>query len=169
MEYVPRNANPYVSRVDGGTIELVRSFGVEIVSSGDLVQQFEACWDDEQWAMHLEAAQHTRSAFDVAFAFIRQRTQKGGSVREPQVQQVILDHFKTHGLVTDHPPICAVGPHSGDPHYAPGPANDAPIKQGDFVLIDLWAKCDRPRAVYSDLTWTCFVGKEPPKKHREVF
>lgn len=168
MEYVPRNANPYVSRVDAGTIELVRSFGVEIVSSGDLVQQFEACWDDEQWAMHLEAAKHTRSAYDVAFEFIRQGT-RGGSVRETQVQQVIMDHFHKHGLTCDHPPICAVGPHSGDPHYAPVPASDAPIKDGDFVLIDLWAKCNKPRAVYSDLTWTCFVGREVPAKYRDIF
>ena len=73
MEYVPRNANPYVSRVDAGTVELVRSFGVEIVPSGDLIQRFEACWDDEQWAMHLEAARHTRSAYDVAFGFIAEQ------------------------------------------------------------------------------------------------
>src|SRR5205085_1581459 len=82
MEYVPRNANPYVSRVDAGTVELVRSCGVEVVSSGDLVQQFEACWDDDQWAMHLEAARHTRSAYDAAFAFIRERVQSAGSVHE---------------------------------------------------------------------------------------
>ena len=87
MEYVPRNANPYIARVDAGTVELVRSFGPEIVSSGDLVQQFEACWDDEQWAMHLEAAQHTRSAYDVAFSFIGERVRKHGSVRETEVQQ----------------------------------------------------------------------------------
>jgi Xaa-Pro dipeptidase len=169
MEYVPRNANPYVSRVDAGTIELVRSFGVEIVSSGDLVQQFEACWDDEQWALHLEAAKHTRSAYDVAFSFIRNGTRNGGSVRETQVQQVILDHFRKHHVLADHPPICAVGPHSGDPHYAPGPGSDAPIKDGDFVLIDLWAKCDKPRAVYSDLTRTCFVGRQVPAKIRDIF
>ncbi len=106
MEYVPRNANPYVSRVDAGTVELVRSFGVEIVSSGDLVQQFEACWDDAQWAMHLEAAKHTRSAYDVAFGFIAERVRHGGSVRETEVQKRIMDHFAAHGLVTDHPPIC---------------------------------------------------------------
>src|SRR5262249_24083673 len=70
MEYVPRNANPYVSRVDAGTVELVRSCSVEIVSSGDLVQLFEACWDDDQWALHLKAGQHTESAFKVAFRFI---------------------------------------------------------------------------------------------------
>src|SRR5438552_11524363 len=73
MEYVPRNANPYVSRVDAGTVELVKSFGVEVVPSGDLVQMYEACWTDEQWTMHLEAARYTRSAYDVAFRFIADR------------------------------------------------------------------------------------------------
>jgi Xaa-Pro dipeptidase len=169
MEYVPRNANPYVSRVDAGTVELVRSCGVEVLPSGDLVQQFEACWDDDQWAMHLEAARHTRSAFDVAFAFIAQRLRSGAGVHETEVQRCILDHFAAHQLVTDHPPICAVNAHSGDPHYAPGPASDAPIREGDFVLIDLWAKCDRPRAVYSDLTWTAFAGREVPARHAAIF
>ncbi|HZY90457.1 MAG TPA: M24 family metallopeptidase, partial [Gemmataceae bacterium] len=169
MEYVPRNANPYVSRVDAGTVELVRSFGVEVVSSGDLVQQFEACWDDEQWAMHLEASKHTRSAYDAAFGFIAERVRIAGSVRETEVQQRILQHFAAHGLITDHPPIVGVGPHSGDPHYAPGPASDGLIKEGEFVLIDLWAKLDKPRAVYSDLTWTGFVGKEVPAKYEDVF
>jgi len=169
MEYVPRNANPYVSRVDAGTVELVRSFGVEVLPSGDLVQLFEACWDDDQWTMHLEAARHTRSAFDVAFAFIAERIRAGGTVRETEVQRRILDHFAAHRLVTDHPPICAVNEHSGDPHYAPGPGSDATIRAGDFILIDLWAKCDRPRAVYSDLTWTALAGAEVPARHREVF
>jgi len=169
MEYVPRNANPYVSRVDAGTVELVRSFGVEVLPSGDLVQMFEACWDDEQWAMHLEAARHTRSAYDVAFGFIAERIRRSGSVRETEVQQCIMDHFRKHHLVTDHPPICAVGPHSGDPHYSPGPERDGVIKEGDFVLIDLWAKMDRPNSVYSDLTWTGFVGKEVPERFTKIF
>ncbi|MCS7045460.1 MAG: M24 family metallopeptidase [Gemmataceae bacterium] len=169
MEYAPRNANPYVSRVDAGTVELVRSFGAEVVSSGDLVQWFEACWDDDQWALHLEAARHTRSAFDVAFGYIARSVWEGRVVRETDVQQVILDHFAKHGLVTDHPPICAVGPHSGDPHYAPQRGREATIGADDFVLIDLWAKCDRPRAVYSDLTRVAYVGKEVPVGIREVF
>jgi len=170
MEYVPRNANPYVSRVDAGTVELVRANGVEVVSSGDLVQLFEACWDDEQWAMHLEAAKHTRSAYDAAFAFIAERVRRDGGVRETEVQQRILDHFAEHGLVTDHPPIVGVGPHSGDPHYAPaaGP-NDTAMKEGDFVLIDLWAKLDKPRAVFSDLTRVGFIGKEVPARYEEIF
>jgi Xaa-Pro aminopeptidase len=169
MEYVPRNANPYVSRVDAGTIELVRSFGVEIVPSGDLIQLFEACWSDEQWAMHLEAAKHTRSAYDVAFQFIKDRVRGDGSVHELAVQQCIMDHFAANHLLTDHPPICAVGPHSGDPHYSPGPGPDGTIRGGDFVLIDLWAKLDKPNSVYSDLTWTCFVGSEVPQMYRKVF
>jgi Xaa-Pro aminopeptidase len=169
MEYVPRNANPYVSRVDAGTVELVRASGVDVVPSGDLVQLFEATWDDEQWAMHLEAARHTRSAYDAAFAFIVERLRKQGSVRETEVQRRILDHFARHDLTTDHPPIVAVGPHSGDPHYEPSAANDGTIREGDFILIDLWAKLNKPRAVYSDLTWTCFAGREVPARHREIF
>src|SRR6516165_5242446 len=128
MEYVPRNANPYVARVDAGTVELVRSFGVEVVPSGDLIQIFEACWDDEQWAMHLEAAKHTRTAYDAAFAFVADRVRKNGSCRESEVQQCILAHFKSHGLVTDHAPICGVNAHSGDPHYSTTPATDWPIR-----------------------------------------
>jgi Xaa-Pro dipeptidase len=169
MEYVPRNANPYVSRVDAGTVELVRSTGVEVVPSGDLVQLFEATWDDEQIAMHFEAARHTHSAFAVAFGYLVERVRAAGSVRETEVQGRILEHFRANGLVTDHAPIVAVGPHSGDPHYEPKAGGDAEIKEGDFVLIDLWAKLDKPRSVYSDLTRTGFVGAEVPARYREVF
>lgn len=169
MEYVPRNGNPYVSRVDAGTVELVRSFGVEVVPSGDLIQRFEACWDDEQWAMHQEAARHTASAYTAAWSFIAQRIRAGIRTHEMDVQQVILDHFKANGLVTDHAPIVGVGPHSGDPHYAPRPGEDGILHEGSFVLIDLWAKLNKPRAVYSDLTWTGFLGTEVPAKYEEIF
>jgi Xaa-Pro dipeptidase len=169
MEYVPRNANPYVSRVDAGTIELVKSFGTQVEPSGDLIQLFEACWDDEQWAMHLEAAKHTDSAYAAAFGFIAQRIRSIGSVRESEVQQRILDHFKAHGVVADHAPIVAVNAHSGDPHYATTPETDTAMREGDFVLIDLWAKLDKPRAVYSDLTRTGFIGKEVPAKYTQIF
>ena len=169
MEYVSRNANPYVSRVDAGTIELVRSCGVDVVPSGDLIQLFEATWDDEQWQMHLEAAKHTRSAYDAAFTFIAERVKKNGSVHELEVQARIVEHFHQNKVICDHPPIVAVGPHSGDPHYEPRPGDAGTIREGDFVLIDLWAKLDKPRAVYSDLTWTCFVGKTVPEKYEKVF
>jgi Xaa-Pro aminopeptidase len=169
MEYVPRNANPYVSRVDAGTVELVRSAGVDVIPSGDLVQLFEATWDDKQWAMHQEAARHTRSAYDAAFAFIVEGIRSTGSVRETEVQKRILTHFDENDLTCDHAPIVGVGPHSGDPHYEPSAASDGVIRKGDFVLIDLWAKLKKPRAVYSDLTWTCFVGEQVPQKYREIF
>jgi Xaa-Pro dipeptidase len=169
MEYSPRNAIPYIAKVDAGTVEMVRGCGVEVVPSGDLIQTFEATWDDDQWRMHREAEAHTTSAYDVAWSLIAERTRGGGSVGEAEVQAAILDHFRRHGLTTDTPPIVAVGPHSGDPHYEPHPEADTPIRAGDFVLIDLWAKLDRPRAVYSDLTRVGFVGQTVPARHEEVF
>lgn len=169
MEYSPRNANPYVSRVDAGTVELVRSCGVEVVSSGDFVQLFEATWDDEQWEMHLAAEKHTVSAYESVWRFIAEQVRRRGAVRETEVQQVILEHFARHTLATSHPPIVGVGPHSGDPHYEPVAGRDAEIREGDFVLVDLWAKLDRPRAVYSDLTRVGFVGRTVPERHQEIF
>ncbi|MGE5754489.1 MAG: M24 family metallopeptidase [Planctomycetaceae bacterium] len=169
MEYSPRNANPYIARVDAGTVELVRSFGAEVVSSGDLIQVFEATWDDDQWRMHREAEMHTRSAYERAWSLIAERTRDGGSVGECEVQAAIMDHFRRHGLTTYSPPIVGVGPHSGDPHYEPNPDPDTPIRRGDFVLIDLWAKLDRPRAVYSDLTRVGYVGETVPARFEEIF
>lgn len=169
MEYSPRGGNPYISRVDAGTIELVRSFGVEVVPSGDLIQLFEAAWDDDQWAMHQEAAVHTNSAFAAAWAFIAEQVRQNGSVEELAVRQTILDHFERRSLVTDHPPIVAVGPHSGDPHYETGTGESTVIREGDFVLVDLWAKLDKPRAVYSDLTRVGVVGESVSERHREIF
>jgi Xaa-Pro aminopeptidase len=169
MEYAPGISNPYVSRIDAGTIELVRGCGVEVVSSGDLIQQFEATWDDAQWQMHLDAERVTKSAYDVAFPLIAQRVRAGGTIRETEVQSAIMDHFHRHRLTTYSPPIVAVGPHSGDPHYEPKAGGDAVIGPGDFVLIDLWAKLDCPRAVYSDLTRVGFVGATVPPRYDEIF
>ncbi|HUY34040.1 MAG TPA: M24 family metallopeptidase [Pirellulales bacterium] len=169
MEYSPRNAIPYISRVDAGTVEQVRAHGVDVVSSGDLIQRFEAVWDDDQWESHLAAEKHTTGAYDRAWEFIAQRVRGGGSVRETDVQGVILDHFARHALTTSHPPIVAANAHSGDPHYEPIPGHDAEIREGDFVLIDLWAKLDRPRAVYSDLTRVGFVGREVPERFAKIF
>ena len=169
MEYSPRNANPYIARVDAGTVELVRNCGADVLPSGDLIQQFEATWDDDQWRMHREAETHTRSAYDLAWTLIAERTRDGGAIGECEVQTAIMDHFRRHGLTTDHGPIVAVGPHSGDPHYEPSPDHDTPIGQGDFVLIDLWAKVDRPRSVYSDLTRVGFVGAAVPQQYADIF
>jgi Xaa-Pro aminopeptidase len=166
MEYSPRYGNPYVSRAEAGLVELVRSFGMSVASSGDLIQLFEAAWDDDQWRMHQEAAVHTDSAYDRVWKFIAAAIRAGKTLTERLVQEEILRHFQEHGLFADHPPIVAVGRHSGDPHYETG---DAPIREGDFVLVDLWAKLDRPRAVYSDLTRVGFVGTTVPQKYTDIF
>jgi len=162
MEYSPKNGNPYISRVDGGTLELVRGFGVEVVSSGDLIQQFEATWTDAQWRLHQEAAERTDAAYGVAWQFLAEQIRTQGFTTELDVQARILKHFADTGLVTDHPPIVGEGPHSGDPHYAPSAETNSKIGPGSFVLIDLWAKMDKPNAVYSDLTRVGFVGDEVP-------
>ena len=169
MEYSNRNGNPYVSKVDAGTIELIRSLGPEIVSSGDLVQLFEATWDDEQWQMHRDAEAITTAAYDVVWSLIVAKTGNGGATSECEVQAAVLDHFRQHGAFTDHGPIVGVGPHSGDPHFEPNPSADTPIRQGDFVLVDLWAKLEKPRSVYSDLTRVGFVGSTVPSKYADIF
>jgi Xaa-Pro aminopeptidase len=169
MEYAPKLSNPYISKVDAGTIEFVRGLGVELVSSGDLVQLFEATWDDGQWAQHLRAEKQTTGAFDLAWRLIADRTRNGGEVRETEVQQAILDHFKSQGLTTYSPPNVSVNANSGDPHYEPRPGQDSAIRAGDFVLIDQWAKVDEPRAVYSDLTRVGFVGTSVPEKYESIF
>jgi Xaa-Pro dipeptidase len=169
MEYAPGVSNPYISRVDSGTVEAIRFQGVEVVSSGDLIQEFEATWDDAQWAMHREAERFTTSAFDLAWGLIAERCRDGGTVTELEVQAAIMDHFRRNRLTTYSPPIVGVGPHSGDPHYEPSTEHDTPIRAGDFVLIDLWAKMDRPRSVYSDLTRVGYVGPTVPDRYEETF
>ena len=169
MEYSARNANPYISRVDGGTIELVKSYHVEIVPSGDLIQQFEATWDDDQEASHFAAAKLCRDAYDVAFAFIADEIKAKGHTTEAAVQARIMKHFADNNLTTYSPPIVGVGPHSGDPHYETSAASNAKIGRGDFVLIDLWAKLDQPRSVYADYTRVAFVGDSVPEKYAKVF
>jgi len=166
LEYAPGLSNPYLSRIDGGTVEFLRGAGLEVHSSGNLIQLFEATWDDEQWAMHREAEGHTTSAYDRAWKFIGDQIRTQGRTTEMEVQNEIMRHFAEHGLTTYHPPIVAVGPHSGDPHYETGTTE---IREGDLVLIDLWAKMNRPRSVYSDLTRMGYVGKTVPEIYAKVF
>jgi Xaa-Pro dipeptidase len=169
MEYSPMNDNPYISRVDGGTVELVRSFGVEIVSSGDLIQLFEARWDEWQWESHQKASALNQEAFEVAWDFIAEKIRSDGEVREHVVQQRIMAFFKENGLTTYSPPIVGVNANAGDPHYEPIQGKDAVIRRDDLVLLDIWCKLDQPRAVYSDLTKMGFTGSQPTARHQEVF
>ena len=169
MQYSPGNAIPYVSRVDAGTCEMVRECGVEIVSSADLVQTFEAVMTESQVEGHYEAARMLRDAVDKTFAEVRRRITAGVPTNEFDIQCFLMGLFTTQGFIADHPPIVAVNQHAGQPHYLPGPRGSSPINKDDLLLIDLWAKKNVPDAIYADITWTAFVGSKVPDRHREVF
>jgi len=169
MEYSKRNAIPYVSLVDGGTIDLVKSTDTVVESSGDLIQLFEAVIDDEQWSSHLEAERHLLTACGDAWKFIASQVKEGNKPRETEIQSRIMDYFESNDLFTDHAPIVGVGPNSGNPHYAPSPLNDLEVGEGDFILIDLWCRLKKPRAVFADYTRVGFVGDTVPQKYTEIF
>ena len=169
MEYSPRNGNPYISRVDAGTVELVRSFGAEVVSSGDLISMFESVMSEEQLQSHLEASKVTNAAYARAWKFIADRIRTTGSVEESEVSDEIMRHFAEHELTTYSPPIVGVDANGGNPHYSTGTGSDTTIREGRFVLIDLWAKKKTPGACYSDLTRTGYVGTSVPEKYTKVF
>lgn len=169
MQYSPFNAVPYVSRVDAGTIELIRSFGAEVVSAADLVQQFEAVWTDDQLESHHYAVTALRRIVDEAFAHVGSALTAGRSLTEYDLQQFILSRIHDAGMVTSSPPIAAVDAHSADPHYGPVVSGSFAITRESLVLIDLWAKRTEPGAVYGDITWTGFTGRQVPPKHRVVF
>jgi Xaa-Pro dipeptidase len=169
MEYSPRNAIPYVSKVDGGTIDLVRGTGAEVASSGDLIQFFEATLSPEQWQSHVEASKLCVEAFDLCWKSIADGARAGKPYTEMQIQKVILDHFDKHRLIPDHAPIVAVGPHSGDPHFEPTAPGDVLIAEGELVMIDLWARQDKPGAVFADYTKMGYVGATVPDEYAKVF
>ena len=168
MQYSPNNLVFTVSLVDGGTLELIRGLGKNVVSSGDLVAQFEATWTDEQIGTHFAARDAVDSITAAAFKEIGRRVRNGGTT-ESEIQQWFMEAFARENLITDDPPIVAVNAHSGDPHYEPQAKTSAPIREGDFVLLDVWAKKNTPDAVYYDITWTGFVGKAPSDRMREIF
>ncbi len=169
MQYSPRNAVPYVSRVDAGTLEMVAACGAQVVSSADLVQRFEAVMTEAQVASHLEAASLLREAVDLAFARVRREVLAGAALTEHDVQTFLMDLFRSRGFTADHAPIVAVNEHAGMPHYLPEPEGSSPIRRGDLLLIDLWCKKATPDAVYADITWTASVDAHVPDRQREVF
>jgi Xaa-Pro aminopeptidase len=169
MQYSPDCMIPYVSLVDAGTVELVRTLGVEVASSAGLVQHFEARWMPEQLEMHLEAGRRVDRVRREAFEEIGRRVRAEGSVEEVAIRDFVRRRFSELGLVAEDGPIVGVNANSGNPHYEPSEHETSPIRAGDFVLIDLWAKLAEPRAVYYDITWTGAVGSEPSGRVREVF
>ncbi|MBI1816590.1 MAG: M24 family metallopeptidase [Deltaproteobacteria bacterium] len=167
MQYSPECAIPYISRVDAGTIELVRTCGVTVVSSADLVQRCEAVWTPAQYAGHCRAAHGLRATVDETFDYIAERIRSGGALDEVAVQHFMLECFRRRDLVTSKPPIVAVDAHSANPHYGPTPTTALPIRRDSFVLLDLWAK--EPDGLYADITWTGVVSDRVPPEPAAVF
>ena len=170
MQYSPKNAIPYISLVDAGTVELIRAQGCKVVSSADLVQQFEAAWTPEQLDSHRAAGRAIDSITQAAFAEAARRVAAGESFTEFDLQEWILGQFRAKGVLSDSPPIVAVGSHSGDPHYEPRENRSSLVKRGDLLLLDVWGKTLAPNSVYYDITWTGFLGgKVPGKMCQDIF
>ncbi|MDE3057448.1 MAG: M24 family metallopeptidase [Bacteroidota bacterium] len=169
MEYSPNCAIPYVAKVDAGTVELVRSFGVDVVSSASIVQFFEARWTDEQREGQFKAADVLRKTVDVAFGFIGEKLRNGQKVTEYDVQQKMAEFFAANRLRYDDAPNCSVNANGANPHYEPTKEINSEIHKGDYVLIDLWAKLNAPNSVYADITWVAYAGEAIPEKYQQVF
>ena len=169
MEYSPNAEIPYISRVDAGTLEWIRSMGVAVHTSAELAQRMEARLNEAQATGHQASARSVLQAKDYAFAWIGSQLRDGKTITEYDVQQVILGQFDEMDLVTDHPPIVAANAKSSDPHYAPTSTDTQEIKTGDFILIDLWAKQKDPDAVFADTTWVAYADKTVPARYVEIF
>ncbi len=169
MQYSPNCAVPYVAMVDAGTIELIRGLGVEIATSANLVQYFEARWSKEQLEGHLEAGRRVDRVRREAFERIGSALRASEQVTEWDIQQFIAGRFREEGLFADHGPDVAVNANASNPHYEPQQHSSSTIKKGDVVLIDMWAKLDQADAVYYDITWMGFCGQQPPAAMERVF
>lgn len=171
MEYSPQGRLPYIGLVDAGTIELVRSFGIEIVSSADLVADFQARLSAAQVDSHRKAARLVNQSKDEAFEFIAESLRSGRSINEYDVCRFIMDRFTSHGMIFDVAPNCSVDSNIGNPHYEPTPEASSSIRKGNLILIDLWARFDTPDGIYADITWMAFAGNraEIPPVYAQKF
>ena len=167
MEYSPGNAIPYVSRVDAGTVEAVRELGVEVVSSGDLVQRFEAVWSAEALGTHRSASERLYRIKDRAFELLGERAGRG--LTEYDVQQAMMGWFADEGLITSAEPCVAAEENAGNPHYQPTAAASRKIGTSELVLLDLWGKLQAPGAVFADITWMGFTGAAVPDRYARAF
>ena len=170
MEYSRDCAIPYVSRIDAGTMDLVRGRGIEVESSGDLVQRFEAVWDDHALATHREASQALYRVKDRAFETIARLARGREAMTEFAIQQQMAGWFEEEGLISDSSPVVAAQENAGDPHYLPTAGRTRQIGANELVLLDLWAKKKGdPRAVYADITWVGFTGSAVPDEMARAF
>lgn len=167
MEYTPEGALPRVSNIDGGTLELVKSLGVDIVPSADLLQYATQRWNEEQFESHMYAAEKLSVIVQQAFRYIGDSIDSG--VTEYDVKEFINNRFLEEGMIVTDGPAVAVNEHASDPHFDPMPENSVEIKRGDWVLIDLWTRLPGEDDMFGDITWTAYVGSDVPAKHREVF
>jgi len=169
MEYSPSSRLPYIGLVEAGTIELVRSTGVEIIPSADMVSYFQARMTPEQLVLHKKAAKIINSIKDKAFDLIAQSIKSGKYINEWQVVDFILRQFEENNMISDFPPCCAIDANISNPHYQPAPDTSLLIKEDTLVLIDLWAKLKEPHAVYADITWMAYAGETVPEKYNSIF
>jgi Xaa-Pro dipeptidase len=169
MQYSPNCAVPYVAMVDAGTVELVRSLGVDVVTSADLIQYFESRWTREQLDLHLEAAGKIDRIRREAFARVGEKIRSAERVTEWEMTQFIRQRFSEEGLTADHGPDVAVNANASNPHYEPKRDACLEIRRGDVLLMDMWAKVNRPEGVYYDITWVGFCGENPPDRVQRVF
>jgi Xaa-Pro aminopeptidase len=160
---------PYIGKVDAGTLELIRSFGIEIVSSANLVAKFDACLSADQINTHRAAVTRLFDIKDAAFSLVKKHIETEKKITEYDIVKFILDCVDRAGMITDDPPICAVGPNGGNPHYVPTRDGAAEIGRDDLMLIDLWARLNKPKSVFGDITWMCYTGNEIPQKYAEHF
>ena len=169
MQYSPLNNIPYVSVVDAGTVELVRSMGPEVVSSADLVQQFETVTDAAGFRSHCDTGQLVQGIKDEAFDLMGKAIRDSGPISEYQVKEFILARFEEEGLTSDGAsPIVGFNDHPADPHFEPTEENAYALHHGDTILVDLWARWMQPPGIYYDVTWCGFVGKTPPALYVEI-
>ena len=169
MEYSPLCAIPYLSRVDAGTVEMVRARGVDVVSSGDLVQQFEAAWTDAQLATHRAASESLYRIKDQAFALAADALNRGRSLSEYELQQEMMRWFESEGLVTDSAPVVAVGGNAGNPHYLPTADQCRAVVRDEVLLLDLWGKKKAKGAVFADITWVGVTSARVPAEVSRAF
>ncbi len=169
MEYSPNCAIPYVSRVDAGTVELVRAAGAEVVSSGDLIQQFEARWSEAAIATHRAASEKLYRIKDQAFEEVTRRLRNGIATTEYDIQQKMVGWFTEEGLVADSAPCVSAQENAGNPHYLATAAEHRIIRENELLLLDLWGKLRQPGAVYADITWIGFTGTAIPEDMTNAF
>lgn len=169
MEYSPNNAIPYISRVDAGTVEAVRQLGVDVASSGDLVQRFEAIWSADALQTHRDASERLYRIKDRAFALVRDGRRAGRALTELDVQRAMVSWFEEEGLISDAPPVVGAQENAGNPHYMPTDAKHRGIGDGEVVLLDLWGKLPTPGAVFADITWVGFTAARVPEPYVKAF